>query len=478
MIMPLIIASVVVLICIFSSKVLYKFGVPSLLIFILLGMVFGSEGIVGIPFENYRIAEQLGSLGLIFIIFYGGFCTNWKIAKPVVGKAVLMSTLGVIITAGLTGLFCRVVLKVSLLEGLLIGSIVASTDAAAVFSILRSQKLNLKDGLASLLEIESGSNDPIAYMLAITILSLIKGGGEQSTLQLLIFQIFFGLLIGVVLAKVSAWILKNITFEIEGLYPVFVIAIAILTYSMSSWIGGNGYLSVYIAGILIGNSKIQNKKSLVKFLDGISWLMQIMLFFILGLLSFPSHLQSVLVPGILIALFLIFVARPIATFGILSPLKVPLKHQLFVSWVGIRGASSIVFAILAVTNEAVIKSDIFHIVFFVALFSVALQGTLIAPIAKKLDLVDNDTAVLKTFNDYQEESNTKLVELEITPKNKWVNKTIMNANIPEDILVVMIKRAENVVYPNGSTMIKSGDILVLGGNNFEFIDDNTDDSFN
>lgn len=467
MIMPLIIASVVILICIFSSKVLYKFGVPSLLIFILLGMVFGSEGIVGIPFENYRIAEQLGSIGLIFIIFYGGFCTNWKVAKPVVGKAVLMSTLGVVITAGITGLFCTLVLKVSILEGLLIGSIVSSTDAAAVFSILRSQKLNLKDGLASMLEIESGSNDPFAFMLTITILSLIKGGGEQSTIQMLVFQIFFGLLVGVALAKVSSWILKNIAFEIEGLYPVFVMAIAILAYSLSSWIGGNGYLSVYIAGIIIGNSKIQYKKSLVKFLDGISWLMQIMLFFILGLLSFPSHLQPVLLSGILISLFLIFVARPISIFGILSFFKIPIKHKLFVSWVGIRGASSIVFAILAVTNEAVIKSDIFHIVFFIALFSVLLQGTLIAPIAKKLKLVDNESAVLKTFNDYQEESNTKLVELEITSESKWLNKTIMNASIPDDILVVMIKRADNVIHPKGATMIKIGDILVLSGDNFD-----------
>jgi cell volume regulation protein A len=430
-------------------------------------MVFGSEGIVGIPFENYHIAEQLGSFGLIFIIFYGGFCTKWKIAKPVVKKSVLLSTLGVVMTAGLTGLFCTVVLKISLLEGLLIGSIVASTDAASVFSILRSQKLNLKDGLASTLEIESGSNDPFAYMLTITILSLITGEGDQSIIILLITQIFYGLLFGVIIAKISAWILKNIVFEIEGLYPVFVMAIAILTYSLSSWIGGNGYLSVYIAGIIIGNSKIQNKRSLVRFLDGISWLMQIMLFFILGLLSFPSHLGPVLVPGILISLFLIFVARPIATFAILNFFKVPLKHKLFVSWVGIRGASSIVFAILAVTNKAAIQSDIFHIVFFIALFSVALQGTLIAPIAKKLDLVSDESAVLKTFNDYQEESNTKLVELEITSESKWVNKSIMDANIPEEILVVMIKRAENVIHPKGSTMIEGGDVLVLSGDSFD-----------
>ncbi|MFT5875060.1 MAG: NhaP-type Na+/H+ and K+/H+ antiporter [Clostridium sp.] len=224
-----------------------------------------------------------------------------------------------------------------------------------------------------MLEVESGSNDPFAYMLTITILSIMSGRGEQSTLQLLTFQIFFGVLTGVILAKVSAWILKNITFEIEGLYPVFVMAIAILTYSMSSWLGGNGYLSVYIAGVMIGNSKIQNKKSLVRFLDGISWLMQIMLFFILGLLSFPSHLQVILVPGIIIS----------------------------------------------------------------------------------------------KFNDYQEESNTKLVELEISPGNKWVNKTIMDANIPDEILVVMIKRAENVIHPKGATMIKSGDVLVLSGDNFD-----------
>ena len=467
MIIPLILASLVVLICIFSSKVLYRFGVPSLLIFLVLGMIFGSEGIVGIQFDNYKIAEEIGGCGLIFIMFYGGFCTNWKMAKPVVTKAVLMSTVGVVITAGLTGLFCVGVLKVSLLEGLLIGAVVASTDAASVFSILRSQKLNLKGGLASILEIESGSNDPFAYMLTVTILSFMAGGGDQSIIGLLLSQVIFGLLVGVLLAKASAWILKNITFEIEGLYPVFVMAIALLSYSLSSLLGGNGYLSVYIAGIILGNSKIQSKKSLVKFFDGISWLMQIMLFFILGLLSFPSQLHLVLIPGILISVFLIFIARPIATFSILSFFKVPIKQQLFVSWVGLRGAASIVFAILAVNNQAIIQTDIFHIVFFIALFSVALQGTLIAPIAKKLDLVDNESVVLKTFNDYKEEMNTKLVELEVTPESSYANKTIMDANIPDEILVVMIKRAGKILHPKGATMINVGDILVLSGENFD-----------
>ncbi|MBY6770097.1 cation:proton antiporter, partial [Clostridium botulinum] len=189
----------------------------------------------------------------------------------------------------------------SLLEGLLIGAVVASTDAASVFSILRSQNLNLKGGLASLLEIESGSNDPMAYMLTVIILSFMAGA-QQSITKLLFFQILFGIIVGVILAKLSTFILKNIIFEIEGLYPVFVMAIAILAYSLSIWIGGNGYLSVYIAGIIMGNSKIQNKRSLVKFFDGISWLMQIMLFFILGLLSFPSQIHSAFIPGLLISL--------------------------------------------------------------------------------------------------------------------------------------------------------------------------------
>ncbi|WP_061312758.1 potassium/proton antiporter [Clostridium botulinum] len=469
MVVPLILASLVLIICVFSSKILYKFGVPSLLIFLILGMIFGSEGIVGIQFDNYKIAEQVGSFGLVFIMFYGGFCTNWKLAKPVVTKATLMSTLGVLITAGLTGVFSTWVLKCSLLEGILIGAVVASTDAASVFSILRSQNLNLKGGLASLLEIESGSNDPMAYMLTVIILSFMAGA-QQSITKLLFFQILFGIIVGVILAKLSTFILKNIIFEIEGLYPVFVMAIAILAYSLSIWIGGNGYLSVYIAGIIMGNSKIQNKRSLVKFFDGISWLMQIMLFFILGLLSFPSQIHSAFIPGLLISLFLIFIARPISTFGILSWFKVPIKQQIFVSWVGLRGAASIVFAILAVTNDAFINFDIFHIVFFIALFSVSLQGTLISPIAKKLDLVDNEAVVLKTFNDYQEEMNTKLVEFEIKPESKLANKSIIDANIPEDILVVMIKRNGKILHPKGKTVIYCGDTLVLTGENFDDIE--------
>lgn len=471
MISLMIICSLVLLICITSTKILYKFGVPILLIFIVLGMLFGSDGIVGIYFDNYELASDICSIALIFIMFYGGFGTNWKMAKPIAVQSILMSSLGVVITAGLTGLFSSIVFKTSLLEGLLIGAVIASTDAAAVFAILRSQKLNLKGSIASILEIESGSNDPFAYMLTIIILGLMSNQGYGSIVPMLLNQIIVGILASIVLAKLSVYLLRNVMFEIEGFYPIFITAIAILSYSLSEYFGGNGYLSVYITGIIIGNSKIPHKKSIFQFFDGISWLMQILLFFLLGLLAFPSQIPSVMFKGISISIFMILIARPIATFSILSWFKVPIKEQLFISWVGIRGAASIVFAIFAVTYDVHINYDIFHIIFFIALFPVSVQGTLIPKVARKLDLIDDDQSVLKTFNDYKENKSTKLIEFTISENSPIANKSIMDSNIPEDILVVMIKRKGDVLVPNGSTVILPGDTLVLSGNtlaNFEY----------
>ena len=463
----MIICALVLLICITSSKVLYRFGVPILLIFIVLGMLFGSDGIVGIYFDNYELTNQLCSIALIFIMFFGGFGTNWDMAKPVAIPSIIMSTLGVIITAGLTGLFCLAVLKTTILEGLLIGSIVASTDAASVFSILRSQQLNLKGSIASILEVESGSNDPIAYMLTLIILGLMSNKGYGNIAPMLINQIVVGIISAVILAKLTIYILRHINFEIDGFYPIFVTAIAVLSYALSVYLGGNGYLSAYIAGILIGNSKIPHKKSIFQFFDSVSWLMQIMLFFLLGLLSFPSKISSIMIEGIAISIFMILIARPIATFIILSWFKIPFKQQVFVSWVGLRGAASIAFAIYAVTYGVPIHNDIFHIIFFVALFSVVVQGSLIPKVAKRLDLIDNKSSVLKTFNDYKEEIGTKLIEVLIDSKSNLANKRIMDSNIPEDILIVMIKREGDVFVPNGSTLILPGDILVVTGNNLD-----------
>ncbi|MGG7177247.1 potassium/proton antiporter [Clostridium paraputrificum] len=466
----------ILLICISSDKALYKFGVPILLIFIAFGMLLGSDGIGGIYFDDYALTERICSIGLAFIMFYGGFGTNWRMAKPVAIKSVAMSTIGVAITGGLTGLFCYWIMKTTLLEGLLIGAIVASTDAASVFSILRSQKLNLKDELASLLELESGSNDPMSYMLTITILTFMSSGSGESIFSMLLLQVIFGLLIGFVLAKIAVVLLDRISFQIDGFYPIFVTAMALLTYSLSDSLGGNGYLSVYIAGIIIGNSAIPHKKSLVHFFDGISWIVQMGLFFLLGLLAFPSRLPAVMFTGVAISIFMILIARPIATFSILSWFKVPIKEQIFISWVGLRGAASIVFAIFAMNSGVLIDSDIFHIIFFIALFSVAVQGTLIPKVATKLNLVDDNAPVLKTFNDYREERATKLIEYNIKSDSIWANKKVMDARIPDEILIVMIKRGEEVIVPKGTIKIESGDTLVLSGSDYEmnkFIKDNS-----
>lgn len=454
----------ILLICITSSKVLYRFGVPLLLIFIFLGMIFG---VMVIDFSDFQLTGKIASIALVFIMFYGGFGTNWSMARPKAAPSILMSTLGTIITFFITGVFVYLIFKISFLESLLIGAVVSSTDAASVFAILRSQKLNLEGSLASLLEVESGSNDPVACMLTLIILTLMGGGTVMNLIPLVISQIVIGVMIGTLIAMASIYLIRHANFEIESFYVIFIIAIAIIAYSLSEWMGGNGYLSVYISGIIIGNSKIPHKKTLVHFLDGVSWIMQIILFFILGLLANPLELPKVIGKSVVISLGIIFIARPISVFLVLKKFDFNTKEKLFIAWVGLRGAASIVFAIFALNYGISINNDIYHIIFFIALISVGVQGTLIPIIAKRLELLDNNRPVLKTFNDYVEERNTKVMELKIEGTCKLINKSIMDANIPEEILIAMIKREGEIIIPKGASIIKEGDILVVVGNCLE-----------
>lgn len=450
--------------CILANKLSSRLGVPVLLLFILLGIVFGSDGLFKIQFDNYEITESLSSVALIFIMFYGGFGTCWRVAKPVALPAVLLSTFGVVITAALTGLFCHFVLKMTILEGLLIGAIIGSTDAASVFSVLRTQNLNLKHGLASLLEIESGSNDPTAYMLTIVILSLMRSGENVAFGKILASQIGFGLLFGFLTAFAAVFVLKRVHFENGGLESILVVAIAFISYALPATISGNGYLAVYITGIVLGNSKIHHKTQLVHFFDGITWIMQIMLFFVIGLLAYPSQIPSILLPAVLIALFLTFVSRPIAVFALLTPFRFPFKQQLLVAWSGLRGAASIVFAIMAVVDTAYTGgSDIFHIVFCVALLSVGFCGTLLPFIAKKLDLVDDSDPVFKTFTDYDHLSQMPLLDITVTEGHPWAGKTVSEMQLPADLLIIMIKRRQRAILPRGKTKIIPGDVLIVSG---------------
>lgn len=458
----LLLCSVVIIICILSHKVSQRIGVPALLLFLVVGMLFGSDGIFKIPFSNYEFAEQICSITLIFIIFYGGFGTNWKIAKPVASKAFLLSTIGVVITAGLTGLLCYYFLHFAFLESMLIGAIVSSTDAAAVFSILRSKKLDLKDGLASLLELESGSNDPFAYMLTFVLLNMMSQGGESLSIPYLLFsQIVYGLITGVVIALAVVFILQKVSSASDGLNTIFVVAVALLAYSLPTLVGGNGYLSVYIAGLILGNSKIQDKPVLVHFFDGVTGLMQILLFFLLGLLSFPSQIPHILFPSFMIALFLTLVGRPVAVTMILTPFRVPFRQQLFVSWAGLRGAASIVFAILATVSDASTNHDVFHIVFCICIFSVLLQGTLLPFMAKKLGLLGEEGSVMRTFNDYCDDSQMELIQIPMLEGHPWIDRQINSIRLPINSLVFLLKRGDKTLIPHGETTIRKGDVVIL-----------------
>ncbi len=467
----MLIVAVVIIACVIFNKISDKLGIPMLLGFMVLGMVFGSDGIFKIHFDNYRFAEQICTVALVFIMFYGGVGTRLNEAKPVAVRSVLLSSLGTVLTAAFVGLFCIFVLKLEVLEGLLMGAVISSTDAASVFSILRSKKLNLKYNTASLLELESGSNDPFSYMLTALILSLIGGSiSGGSVLYMLFTQLAYGIVFGFLTAYLALLFMKKFTFDSDGFDAIFVVAVALISYAIPASIGGNGYLSAYITGIILGNNKIRNKRALVHFFDGVTGLMQMLLFFLLGLLSFPSEFHKIVLPAFCIALFLTFVARPLAVFMILTPFKCSIKQQLLVSWAGLRGAASIVFAIMTVVSPAQIGNDIFHTVFVIVLFSILIQGTLLPIAAKKLDMTDNSGDVMKTFNDYSYELPVSFIQLKIPDGHHWTEKTIKDLALPLNLMLALIVRGEEKIIPNGTTELKSDDKIILCGKTSEVID--------
>lgn len=466
----LFLAAVVMLACVGLNKISHKLGVPTLFAFIALGMFFGTDGVVKIPFDNFAFAEQICSIALIFVIFDGGFGTNWDAARPVAGKSILLSTAGVVFTAGLVGVFCHYALGMSWLEALLLGSVIGSTDAASVFSILRSKRLNLKYNTASLLEVESGSNDPISYMLTVIVLSIMTNRPSEFGMTYQIFaQIVYGVLGGALIAWIAAKILKEVHFPSSGFETICVTAIALLSYVIPTALGGNGYLCAYIVGIVLGNSDIPHKKRMVPFFDGVTSLMQMLLFFMLGLLSFPSKLPQVALPALGVALFLTFVARPAVVFALLGPLKAKFSQLLTISWAGFRGAASIVFAIMA---AQAIKTDydIFHTVFFIVLFSILLQGSLLPPLAKKLGMLDAKEDVMKTFTGYTGDFPVHFIQFTVRAKHPWCGKLIKEITLPPDSLLIVLRRGAELLVPKGNTRLEAGDILVLSARQAEQFD--------
>lgn len=464
----LLLLSLVMIACILCNRLTSRTGIPVLLAFLAVGMLCGTDGILGIDFENYAMTETLCTVALIFIIFYGGFGTKWSAAKPVAGKAVLLSTLGVFLTAMAIGVFCHYVLHTGWLAGMLTGAVLSSTDAASVFSILRSKKLNLKYGTASLLELESGSNDPVAYLMTVVILTMMTSDITAGRLVYMIFaQVVYGVGIGALLAICTIFFLRRFRFDSSGFDMVFMLAIAILSYVIPVLIGGNGYLSAYIAGIILGNAKIPNKKNQVHFFDGVTTLMQLMTFFLLGLLCTPSNLLGVVLPALAIAVTLTFVARPLVVFLLMTPFRSPVRQQLLVSWAGLRGATSAIFALTVVAGGAVLEYDLFHLVFCVVLFSIALQGTLLPLVSKKLGMIDENADILKTFTDYTEKKELQLLQLPLEEGNEWIGQMVHTLTLPPDTILATILRGKESVVPRGNTKLRQGDIVVLAAGHCE-----------
>lgn len=453
--------AIIILLCILAEKFSDKFGLPALILFMFIGMLFGCDGIFKIRFDDFSIAETACSLALVFIMFYGGFNTKWSAAKPVAGRAIVLSTLGVLVTAGITTVLCHFLLKLPFEESFLIGAVLSSTDAASVFAILRKKKLNMRNGTASILEVESGSNDPIAYMLTMIAISLFKVEGSGNVFVMVLLQILVGVLVGLVVSMLSIQIMTKTNLISDGLDTIFMIAMVLICFGVSTLLHGNAYLSLYLYGIFVGNSNICNKQTLIHFFDGVTSLAQILVFFLIGLLSYPSEMPKIIPTALLIVAILTFIARPIAVYLLMLPCKCGWRQNLLISWAGLRGASSCVFAIMAVASGISIHQDLFHIVFTVTLFSVAIQGGLLPWIAEKTNMVCDDADVRKTFNDYQEETSLQLMRMHIPNNHNWSNKKVKEVSMPHGSLAIMIKRGDETIVTKGDTRILPNDTIIL-----------------
>lgn len=457
--MVYLIIGIIFILALFAIRVSNKHGIPALLLFILLGMVFGT---MGIEFEDYEFADNFATVALMVIMFYGGFGTNWKMGKPVAKEAIVLSSLGVVATALVTGLFTHYVLGLDLLEGMLIGSIVGSTDYASVSNILRSKNLNLKYNTASLLELESGSNDPTAFTMTMVFLSVIIGS-KLSIPILILSQVLVGILMGVVFSFVIGKILNNFSIEADGLYAVFMASIMLITFATTSLLGGNGYLALYILGIYLGNMEFRGKREIVFFYDGFTEIMQIGLFFILGLLSNLSKFIENLPLAFIIMLFMTIIARPVTIYGLMLPFKAKRNQLNIISLAGIRGAAAIAFAIMAVNSDAVFSVDIYHIVFGICVLSSLIQGTLMAPAAKRWDMLDPSDTVLKTFNYYQNKEEIGFLQTKIHPNSNLIGSKVKDLNLTFDFIVAKIERDGKTIVPRGHTTLEENDLIILGG---------------
>ena len=463
----LVTTAVLLLLAIFASKAAVRLGVPALLLFLCLGMLAGSEGIGGIQFDYPRVAQSAGIVALTFILFAAALDTKWNQIRPVLGSGVSLATVGVLISSVLVAWFATRFARFNLREGLLLGAVVSSTDAAAVFTVLRSKNLALKGRLREVAELESGSNDPMAVLLTVGMLALVGNPAKSiwSLIPVFLLQLGVGAALGFVFGQVMLWLTNRIRLEWDGLYPVLSIALVLGVYGITTWAHGSGFLAIYIAGLVLGNATFIHRHTLMLFHDGLAWLMQIAMFIVLGLQVFPSRLMPVASFGLLASAFLMFVARPASVFGALSFSAFNWREKLFLSWAGLRGAAPIILATFPLVARTPNADLFFNVVFFITLTSVLLQGTTVSVVATWTEVLGSPRKKRAYPIEYSPTEGIKndLVEIDISADSEAAGKRVLELQLPKDVLIVLIGRGEELVVPSGSTEIMAGDtLLVLG----------------
>lgn len=459
-------AATILILSVWASKASEKYGIPALLFFLVVGMLAGSEGPGGIEFDDPWLAQALGVTALAYILFAGGMDTKWSEVRGIAPRALVLSSAGVVVTSAAIGAAAAYVLGFSLLEGLLLGSIISSTDAAAVFSVLRSRNIGLPPRVKNLLEFESGSNDPMAVFLTVAFISLITEQANPAALvgRLFLMQMALGALLGLALGWCLVWFLNHIRLETEGLYPVLTLASVLFIYGVIALVGGNGFLGIYIAGLIMGNTAFVHRNSLLRFHDGIAWLMQIAMFTILGLQVFPSALGPVAASGLLLSATLMFLARPLAVFICLALSEFTVKERLLVAWVGLRGAVPIIlatFPLLAGLDKA---GQIFNLVFFIVLTSVLLQGTTIPVVVRWLGLAQHQpsrAAHPLQFDEGHAQSDATLLDFIVPYSSAIAGKPLLQLGLPAGSVITLISRGNKYLVPTGTTVLEPGDVLLI-----------------
>lgn len=462
----LLIGPILIIVSVAIAKLTDNLGVPTILLFLGIGMLAGSEGPGGIHFDDPVPAQSIGIVALVIILFAGGLDTRLSQARPVLRRAFSLSTLGVLLSTLTVGLFSSYVLGFSLLNGLLLGAIISSTDAAAVFSVLRSRNISLRGELKPLLEVESGTNDPMAVFLTVGIIQLLLNPfASYGSLALnFVVQMGLGAAAGMLFGKAMVFALNRLNLAYEGIYPVFFLAIAALVYGSTTSLGGSGFLAVYVAGVVAGNSEFVHKRSMIRFFDGLSWLGQITMFLTLGLLVFPSHIITVAGAGLLMSAFLMFVARPVSVFVSLAFSNHNWREKTFLSWVGLRGAVPIVLATFPLIAGVPDAQLMFNLVFFIVVSSTLLQGWSLRSTARLLE-VDAPSEQKRHYPiEFSpiEGVDTELVDLIVPYNSAAAGKSVVELGMPQDSLIVLLSRNESFIVPSGGTVLQEGDtVLVL-----------------